>query len=73
MSKLCAISPPRPSTSKPTSLVTVSLLPRPTSHLHLGLLGGDAEPKADLVFLYVKAGMTVIVDDGKDWRIDSGS
>ena len=39
----------------------------------LALLGGDAEPKADLVFLYVKAGMTVIVDDGKDWRIDSGS
>ena len=48
------------------------LIAKTHQSLHLGLLGGDAEPKADPVFLHVKAGMTVIVDDGKDWRIDSG-
>ena len=30
---------------------------------------GVAAPKADPVFLHVKAGMTVIVDDGSDWRM----
>ena len=28
-----------------------------------------AAPKSDPVFLHVKAGMTVIVEYGKDWRI----
>ena len=28
-----------------------------------------APPKTDPVFLHVKAGMTVIVDDGSDWRM----
>ena len=26
-------------------------------------------PKSDPVFLHVKPGMTVIVEDGKDWRM----
>ena len=26
-------------------------------------------PKTDPVFLHVRAGMTVIVEDGKDWRM----
>ena len=30
---------------------------------------GVAEPKADLVFLHVKAGMTRIVENGSDWRM----
>ena len=30
--------------------------------------GVDA-PRADPVFLHVKPGMTVIVEDGKDWRM----
>ena len=30
---------------------------------------GVAAPKADPVFLRVKAGMTVIVEDGSDWRM----
>ena len=30
---------------------------------------GVAAPKADPVFLHVRAGMTVIVDDGSDWRM----
>ena len=28
-----------------------------------------AAPKSDPVFLHVRAGMTVIVEDGKDWRM----
>ena len=32
-------------------------------------VSGVAAPKADPVFLHVKAGMTVIVDDGSDWRM----
>ena len=28
-----------------------------------------AAPKTDPVFLHVKAGMTVIVEDSKDWRM----
>ena len=28
-----------------------------------------AAPKSDPVFVHVKAGMTVIVDDGSDWRM----
>ena len=28
-----------------------------------------AAPKSDPVFLHVKAGMTVIVEDGGDWRM----
>ena len=30
---------------------------------------GVATPKTDPVFLHVRAGMTVIVADGKDWRM----
>ena len=30
---------------------------------------GVAAPKADPFFLHVRAGMTVIVDDGSDWRM----
>ena len=30
---------------------------------------GVAAPKTDPVFLCVHAGMTVIVEDGKDWRM----
>ena len=30
---------------------------------------GVAAPKADPVFLHFRAGMTVIVDDGSDWRM----
>ena len=30
---------------------------------------GVAALKADPVFLHVRAGMTVIVDDGSDWRM----
>ena len=30
---------------------------------------GVAAPKADPVFLHVRAGMTVIVDDGSYWRM----
>ena len=30
---------------------------------------GVAGPKADPVFLHVRAGMTVIVGDGGDWRM----
>ena len=30
---------------------------------------GVAAPNADPVFLHVRAGMTVIVDDGSDWRM----
>ena len=30
---------------------------------------GVAAPKADPVFLHVRAGMTMIVDDGSDWRM----
>ena len=30
---------------------------------------GVAAPKVDPVFLRVRAGMTVIVEDGKDWRM----
>ena len=30
---------------------------------------GVAAPKADPVFLHVRTGMTVIVDDGSDWRM----
>ena len=32
-------------------------------------MSGVAEPRADLVFLHVKAVMTVIVEDGSDWRM----
>ena len=32
-------------------------------------VSGVAAPKADPVFLHVRAGMTVIVDDGSDWRM----
>ena len=35
-----------------------------------------AAPKSDPVFLHVKAGMTVIVEDGSDWRmadVDTGT
>ena len=28
-----------------------------------------AAPKSDPIFLHVKAGMTVIVEDGSDWRM----
>ena len=30
---------------------------------------GVAAPKADSVFLHVRAGMTVIVEGGSDWRM----
>ena len=30
---------------------------------------GVATPKTDPVFLHVRAGMTVIVEDGSDWRM----
>ena len=30
---------------------------------------GVAAPKADLVFLHVKAGMTLIVEDDGNWRM----
>ena len=30
---------------------------------------GVAATKADPVFLHVRAGMTVIVEDGSDWRM----
>ena len=30
---------------------------------------GVAAPRADPVFLHVRAGMTVIIDDGSDWRM----
>ena len=30
---------------------------------------GVATPKSDSVFLHVRAGMTVIVEDGSDWRM----
>ena len=30
---------------------------------------GVGAPKSDPVFLHVKPGMTVIVDDGSDWRM----
>ena len=30
---------------------------------------GVAAPRADHVFLHVKAGMTVIAEDGSDWRM----
>ena len=30
---------------------------------------GVAAPKTDPVFLHVREGMTVIVKDGKDWRM----
>ena len=30
---------------------------------------GLAAPQSDPVFLHVRPGMTVIVDDGKDWRM----
>ena len=30
---------------------------------------GRAAPQSDPVFLHVRPGMTVIVDDGKDWRM----
>ena len=30
---------------------------------------GVAAPQEDAVFLHVKAGMTVIVEDGSDWRM----
>ena len=32
-------------------------------------VSGVAAPKADPVFLHVRAGMKVIVDDGSDWRM----
>ena len=32
-------------------------------------VSGVAAPKADPVFLHVRAGMTVIVENGSDWRI----
>ena len=32
-------------------------------------VSGVAAPKADPVFLHVRAGMTVIVDDGSDWQM----
>ena len=32
-------------------------------------VSGVSAPKADPVFLHVRAGMTVIVDDGSDWRM----
>ena len=34
-----------------------------------GHSSGVATPKMDPVFLHVRAGMTVIVKDGKDWRM----
>ena len=34
-----------------------------------GHSSGVATPKTDPVFLQVRAGMTVIVKDGKDWRM----
>ena len=34
-----------------------------------GHASGAAAPKADPVFLYVKAGMTVIVEVTSDWRM----
>ena len=30
---------------------------------------GVSAPNSDPVFLHVRAGMTVIVEDGKDWRM----
>ena len=30
---------------------------------------GRVAPQSDPVFLHVRPGMTVIVDDGKDWRM----
>ena len=30
---------------------------------------GVSTPNSDPVFLHVRAGMTVIVEDGKDWRM----
>ena len=30
---------------------------------------GLAAPQSDPVFLHVRPGMTVIVEDGKDWRM----
>ena len=32
-------------------------------------VSGVAAPKADPVFLHVRAGMTVIVHDGSEWRM----
>ena len=32
-------------------------------------VSGVAAPKADPVFLHVRAGMTVIIEDGRDWRM----
>ena len=34
-----------------------------------GHSSGVATPKTDPVFLHVRAGMTVIVKDGNDWRM----
>ena len=34
---------------------------------------GVATPKTDPVFLHVRAGMTVIVKDGSDWRMAADS
>ena len=34
-----------------------------------GHSSGVATPKTDPVFLHVGAGMTVIVEDGKDWQM----
>ena len=31
---------------------------------------GVSTPNSDPVFFYVRAGMTVIVEDGKDWQME---
>ena len=31
--------------------------------------GDRSAPQSDPVFLHVRPGMTVIIDDGKDWRM----
>ena len=37
--------------------------------MSVGHASGVSAPNSDLVFLHVRAGMTVIVEDGKDWRM----
>ena len=37
--------------------------------MSVGQASGVAAPKADPVFLHVSARMTVIVEDGSDWRM----
>ena len=37
--------------------------------MSVGPASAAAAPKADHVFLHVKAGMTLIAEDGSDWRM----